>query len=171
MSWPPESEQKLKKLWKDGLTGSEIAKFFGTTRSAILGKVHRLKLETRATSKRTTNTTKLKTEDTGEVKREKLVGRKSKFKALLLDKSFPPEQPTKLEDLTDEHCRWPLGERMEPATFFCGRKPLEIKNSGKKYTYCELHLLYGYVSKSDKEEDQISEEEVPKFIEKKVKSA
>ena len=76
MSWTPESEQKLKKLWKDGLTGSEIAKFFGTTRSAILGKVHRLKLETRATSKRTTNTTKIKTEVTGEVKREKLVGRK-----------------------------------------------------------------------------------------------
>ena len=165
MSWTPESEQKLKKLWKDGLTGSEIAKFFGTTRSAILGKVHRLKLETRATSKRTTNTTKIKTEVTGEVKREKLVGRKSKFKALLLDKSFPPEQPTKLEDLTDEHCRWPLGEKLKPAKFFCGRKPVD------KFPYCELHLLYGYVSKNEKEEDAIGDEDIPKFIEKKIKSA
>ena len=165
MSWTPESEQKLKKLWKDGLTGSEIAKFFGTTRSAILGKVHRLKLETRATSKRTTNTTKIKTEVTGEVKREKLVGRKSKFKALLLDKSFPPEQPTKLEDLTDDHCRWPLGEKLQPVKFFCGRKPTE------KFVYCALHLMIGYQSKNEKEDDIITEEDIPKFIEKKIKSA
>ena len=119
MSWTPDSELKLKKLWKEGLTGSEIAKFFGTTRSAILGKVHRLKLEARSVSKKITTTTKVKTENSGEIKQEKLIGRKNKFRALLLDKSFPPEQPTKLEDLTDEHCRWPLGKKMEPASFFC----------------------------------------------------
>ena len=56
-----------------------------------------------------------------EIKKQKL-GRKAKFKALLLDKNFEPENPTKLENLTDKLCRWPLGERMEPAKFFCGRK-------------------------------------------------
>ena len=81
-----------------------------------------------------------------------------------------PVNPTKLLDLTDEHCKWPLGEKMEPATFFCGRKPVESKNLGKKLPYCELHLLYGYVSKSDKEEDQINEEDLPQFIEKKIKA-
>ena len=171
MSWTNESELKLKELWKKGLTGSEIAKFFGTTRSAILGKVHRLKLEGRAVSKKTTNKTRVKTENNIETKHAKLDSRRSKFKALLLDKSFPPEQPTKLEDLTDEHCRWPLGKKMDPASFFCGRKPLESKTTGKKYPYCELHLLYGYVSKTDKDEDQITEEDIPKFIEKKIKSA
>ena len=54
MSWTQELETKLKDLWKKGLTGSEIAKTFGTTRSAILGKVHRLKLESRTTTKKTT---------------------------------------------------------------------------------------------------------------------
>ena len=38
-----------------------------------------------------------------------------------------------LEDLTDETCRWPLGPKLEPASFFCGRKPVESKNSGKKF--------------------------------------
>ena len=172
MSWTPELELKLKELWRKGLTGSEIAKSFGTTRSAILGKVHRLKLEARTVSKKTTATAKVKTENnSGEAKQEKLTGRRNRFKALLLDQSFPPEQPTKLEDLTDDHCRWPLGKKMEPATFFCGRKPLESKNTGKKYPYCELHLLYGYVSKSDKEEDKINEEELPQLIEKKIRSA
>ena len=52
MGWTTEKEEKLKELWKKGLTGSEIAKTFNTTRSAILGKVHRLKLEARAVSKK-----------------------------------------------------------------------------------------------------------------------
>jgi len=166
MSWTRDLELKLKDLWKKGLTGSEIAKSFGTTRSAILGKVHRLKLEARATSKKS----KTKTENNVQIKQEKLIGRGSRFRALLLDKSFPPEQPTELEDLTDETCRWPLGQQLDPATFFCGRKPVESKNSGRRFPYCELHLLRGYVSKSDKEEDQINEKDIPEFIEKKTKS-
>jgi hypothetical protein len=32
-------------------------------------------------------------------------------------------------------------------------------------------LLYGYVSKNEKEEDAIVDEDIPKFIEKKIKSA
>ena len=83
----------------------------------------------------------------------------------MLDPSFPKENPTILEDLTDEHCRWPLGEKLKPAKFFCGRKPVD------KFPYCELHLLYGYVSKNEKEEDAIGDEDIPKFIEKKIKSA
>ena len=83
----------------------------------------------------------------------------------LLDKNFPPENPTELENLTDEHCRYPLGERLEPAKFFCGRKPVD------KFPYCELHLLYSYTKKSESEEDVITEEDIPKFIEKKIKTA
>ena len=54
---------------------------------------------------------------------------------------------------------------MKPASFFCGRKPLE------KFTYCKLHLLYAYQPKNAKEEDIVSEEDIPQFIEKKIKSA
>ena len=171
MSWTPERESKLKELWKKGHTASQIATLIGeTTRNAVIGKAHRLNLEARAISKKTLARTKAKTENNVSIKPEKL-SRKARFRSLLIDKSFPPEQPTKLEDLTDETCRWPLGPKLEPATFFCGRKPLESKNSGKKFTYCELHLLYGYVSKSDKEEDIVTEDDIPQFIEKKIKSA
>lgn len=34
---------KLKELWEAGKTGGEIAEAFGTTRSAIMGRVHRLR--------------------------------------------------------------------------------------------------------------------------------
>ncbi len=83
----------------------------------------------------------------------------------MLDPSFPKENPTILEDLTDAHCRWPLGEKMKPAKFFCGRRPVD------KYQYCEIHMLTGYVTKNEKEEEAIGDEDIPKFIEKKIKSA
>ena len=165
MSWTPERENKLKDLWKKGHTASQIATIIGdTTRNAVIGKAHRLNLEARAVSKK--SAPKLQTDNkiAPEAKPQKL-GRKARFKALLLDKNFEQENPKNLEELTDETCRWPLGHPYEENFYFCGRTPME------KFPYCELHLLYGYVSKSDKEEDQIQEEDLPKFIEKKIKSA
>ena len=164
MSWTPEREEKLKGLWKKGHTASQIAALLGgTTRNAVIGKAHRLNLEARATSKRPIQ--KENTENNNVESKPQKLGRKARFKALLLDKNFEAENPTKLEDLTDSHCKWPLGEKMKPAIFFCGRKPLE------KFTYCKLHLLYAYQPKNAKEEDIVSEEDIPQFIEKKIKSA
>ena len=165
MSWTPERERKLKELWTKGHTASQIASIIGnTTRNAIIGKAHRLNLEARAKSKKSAPKVQTENNITPEVKTQKL-GRKAKFKALLLDKNFPAENPTKLEDLTDDHCKWPLGEKLQPASFFCGRRPVE------KFPYCQLHLLYGYQSKNEKEEDIITDEDIPQFIEKKIKSA
>ena len=165
MNWTPEREEKLKKLWKKGHSGSEIAIMLGdTTRNAVIGKVHRLKLETRLISKKSAQKVNTEKDNGLEVKNQKL-GRKARFKALLLDKNFEPENPTKLEDLSDDHCRWPIGEKMEPASLFCGRKSME------KFPYCKLHLLYAFQPKNAKEEDLITEEDIPQFIEKKVKSA
>ena len=165
MSWTPDREEKLKSLWKKGHSGSQIAAILGnTTRNAVIGKAHRLKLETRSVSRKSTHKINSENYKTTEVKNQKL-GRKARFKALLLDKSFEPENPTKLEDLTDNHCRWPLGEKMEPASLFCGRKSME------KFPYCKLHLLYPFQPKNAKEEDINTEEDIPQFIEKKIKSA
>ena len=82
-----------------------------------------------------------------------------------MDKSFEQENPKKLEELTDETCRWPIGHPYEEKFYFCGRKSLE------KFSYCKLHVLYAFQPKNAKEEDQITEDDVPKFIEKKIKSA
>tara|TARA_Y100000590_G_scaffold417030_2_gene516354 strand:+ start:111 stop:608 length:498 start_codon:yes stop_codon:yes gene_type:complete len=165
MSWTPERENKLKELWKKGHTASQIAELIGgTTRNAVIGKAHRLNLQARAISKRPKSTTQSKAVSTGEIKQEKL-GRKARFRSLLLDKNFEPENPKKLEELTDETCRWPIGHPYEENFYFCGRKPME------KFPYCKLHVLYAFQPKNAKEEDQITEEDIPKFIEKKIKSA
>ena len=168
MSWTAEKEKKLKELWTKGHTASQIASLLGeTTRNAVIGKAHRLNLEARAVSRRTlSNKTNNNIEQSSspDIKNKKL-GRKAKFQALLLDKSFEPENPKTLEELTDETCKWPIGHPYEEKFYFCGRHSIE------KFPYCKLHVLYAFQPKNAKEEDQISEEDIPQFIEKKIKSA
>ena len=166
MSWTAEKEEKLKQLWKKGHSGSQIARMLGNgaTRNSVLGKAFRLKLEARAVSKKSTSKTRTKRDSSPEIKTQKL-GRKEKFKALLLDKNFEQENPKKFEELTKETCKWPIGHPYEEKFYFCGRKPME------KFPYCKLHVLYAFQPKNAKEEDQITEEDIPKFIEKKIKLA
>ena len=166
MSWTAEKEEKLKQLWKKGHSGSQIARMLGdgATRNSVLGKAFRLKLEARAVSKKSTSKTHTKKDSSPEIKTQKL-GRKAKFKALLLDKNFEPENPKKLEELTKKTCKWPIGHPYEEKFYFCGRKPIE------KFPYCKLHVLYAFQPKNAKEEDQITEEDIPKFFEKKIKLA
>ena len=164
MSWTTERERKLKELWKKGHTASQIAEMLGdTTRNAVIGKAHRLNLQARAASKKTSAKVNAVNNITQEFKTQKL-GRKAKFKALLLDKNFEQENPKKLEELTDLTCRWPIGHPYEKKFYFCGRKPLE------KFPYCKLHVLYAFQPKNAKEEDMITEEDLPVY-EKKIKSA
>ena len=164
MSWTPDREKKLKDLWKKGHTASQIASIIGgTTRNAVIGKAHRLNLQARAISKKITS--KTKTEENNVPTKEGKLSRKARFKALLLDKNFEPENPKKLEELTDETCRWPIGHPYEKTFYFCGRKSLE------KFPYCKLHVLYAFQPKNAKEEDIVTEEDIPQFIEKKIKSA
>ena len=165
MSWTHERQEKLRQLWKEGHSASQIAGMLGdTTRNAVIGKAHRLNLEARAVSKKSETNTHKQKNNYPEVKVQRL-GRKARFKALLLDKNFEKENPIKLEELTDKTCRWPIGHAHEKNFYFCGREPME------KFPYCKLHVLYAFQPKNAKEEDQITEDDIPKFIEKKIKSA
>ena len=164
MSWTEEKVAKLKELWGKGNTASQIAEIIGgISRNAVIGKAHRLNLSakiktrTAATSENFDNSSNEKN-----IKSKKT--RKSKFKSLIIEKDFEPENPKQLEELDENSCKWPIGHPNEKSFYFCGRSSL------KDFSYCKLHLLYAYQPKGKKEE-AADKEEVPDFIEKKIKTA
>ena len=57
------------------------------------------------------------------------------------------------------------GHPDEPSSSFCGRKTVD------KYSYCPLHLMIIFQPKGKKEDLTDKDDDVPKFIEKKIKSA
>ena len=164
MSWTLEKVGKLKQLWGKGNTASQIASIIGgVTRNAVIGKAYRLNLAAKSIQKKNNfNQVSQHQENTPQPERKT---RKSRFKSLLLDKSFEPENPKSLEELHDGICRWPIEHPNEPDFYFCGRKSM------KDFSYCKLHVLYAFQPKNKKEDLLNKENEVPQFIEKKVKSA
>ena len=164
MSWTDEKVEKLKELWTKGHTASQIAEKLGdTTRNAVIGKAHRLNLEARAPSKQSSQSS---TSENRPTRRGSVpTSRKAKFQSILLDKNFEPENPKTLEELTDETCKWPIGHPNEEKFYFCGRKP------EGEFPYCKLHVLYAFQPKGTKEEVLDKEDDIPEFIEKKVKAS
>ena len=164
MSWTEEKVTKLKELWGKGNTASQIAEIIGgISRNAVIGKAHRLnlseKIKTRAASP-SQNYNNLSNDTNVKTKR----GRRSKFKSLIIEKDFEPENPKQLEELDESSCKWPIGHPNEKSFYFCGRSSL------KDFSYCKLHLLYAYQPKG-KKEDPAEKEDDQEFIEKKIQSA
>ena len=166
MSWTEEKIEKLKELWGKK-TANEIAQIIGNiSRNAVIGKAHRLNLSLKFRSKK--NLTGSFTKSKNPVEKKHLgKDRKSKFKSLIIDKNFEPENPKTLEELDENTCKWPIGHPNEKNFYFCGRTSL------RDFSYCKLHLLYAFQQKNDKKENiTINKEDgVPKFLAKKIKSA
>ena len=164
MSWTEEKVAKLKELWGKGNTASQIAEIIGgISRNAVIGKAHRLNLSAKIKTRTAISNQNFDNSlNENNIKIKK--GRRSKFKSLIIEKDFEPENPKQLEELDENSCKWPIGHPNEKTFYFCGRSSI------KDFSYCKLHLLYAYQPKGKKEEASVKEE-VQEFIEKKIQSA
>ena len=146
--WTDEMTERLKALWTEGHSASEIAAvIFGETqrsftRSAILGRVHRLGLEGRRKEPRHSR------QRANLPPTHKVVVRKcGRFGYAL--RQFPADQPDPFSHeppakhncgllaLTEDACRWPVrGEGLD--TVFCGSQ------SAKERPYCAYHCGLAY---------------------------
>jgi GcrA cell cycle regulator len=162
MAWTEERIAKLKHGWESGMTATQIAEMLGegVTRNAVIGKAHRLGLESRPSPVKATDTA------------PSPVAAPAPRPAPPAPASPPPAAPvaaaplapapvdpapmpavarpaakpakggkqgrTTLLDLNDKVCKWPIGHPGEPDFHFCG------KPSQAGFPYCGEHCLVAY---------------------------
>ena len=163
MSWNDEKVAKLKELWGKGNTASQIAEIIGgISRNAVIGKAHRLNLSAKIKTRTKSLNQNLRSNNE-DLKIQSGRNKRSKFKSLIIEKDFEPENPKQLEELDDNSCKWPIGHPDDKTFYFCGRSSL------KDFSYCKLHLLYAYQPKG-KKEDSNEKDDVQNYINKKVQT-
>jgi GcrA cell cycle regulator len=161
MSWTDERVELLKKLWSDGLSASQIAaELGGITRNAVIGKVHRLGLSGRAKSassaaprqrKARTSTHMLRI-GRGAVRGNTALAHayETETEAVpeLIDNIIPIGQRRTILELTEQTCRWPIGDPGSTEFFFCGG------NTVNGLPYCAYHSRVAYQPASDRRRDR-----------------
>src|SRR5207302_95043 len=161
MSWTDERVEMLKKLWADGLSASQIAaELGGITRNAVIGKVHRLGLSGRAKSPSSASPRPRKPRAHPHmlrVSRPSMRGNVALAHAYeyemesepeLLDNVIPIGQRRTILELTEETCRWPIGDPGTAEFFFCGGQ------TTTGLPYCSFHSRIAYQPAGDRRRDR-----------------
>ena len=118
MSWNEEKVNKLKELWGKGNTASQIAEIIGgISRNAVIGKAHRLNLSAKIKT-RTPTSNQIFENLLNEKNNKTKKNRRSKFKSLIIDKDFEPENPKQLEELDENSVNGQLDILMKSLFIF-----------------------------------------------------
>lgn len=146
--WTEDRVEQLKALWKDGLSCTQIANAMGgTTRNAVIGKVHRLKLSKRREARHTGPLRQRPPRIPHPVKarvrpQPKPTEKPRQIKPDIAPEPFefsvsawqplPGSRPVTMEHMTG--CKWPVGHPYGTETaLFCNCEPMEGK------PYCREH--------------------------------
>jgi len=138
MEWNEERVAALARLWREGLSASQVARRLGgVTRNAVIGKAHRLGLTMRDAPSRP-NLPGAKLPGVKLAKRPQSEPRAPSPPprvAPMAPRTIAAEvAPTAtLLSLDEDGCRWPIGDPARPDFGFCGR----TRNRGR--AYCAEH--------------------------------
>ena len=127
MEWNEERITALKSMWLNGLSASEVARQLGgVSRSAVIGKVHRLGISWRDTPERKrnvggrpSNRLRARSEEATAPRRE---APPAPRKAPVSRTPFETTAGATILTLRDNSCRWPIGDPGEADFGFCGRE-------------------------------------------------
>lgn len=128
--WTLARIAELKQLWGAGKTAGAIgAALGGISRSAVLGKVFRLRLvaNNRRRSAAAPDDSPARRR-AGKAPPPRVLPAKSRRKTLL--------------ELTNECCRWPYGELGARRFFFCGEMGADV---ARGIPYCPRHMARAYI--------------------------
>lgn len=152
--WTAQKIERLKQLCDEGLPASEIAYKLGfATRSAVIGKIHRLGLvkASKPIQQREPGSNIRPQNVCPQVIEKAHYTRKRRLRISLIetpnspptqpvyiqpseyDKNIPLEQRKSLLELNSISCRWPCGDPLKPDFFFCG--------AITEHTYCAHHMI------------------------------
>jgi GcrA cell cycle regulator len=138
--WTDERIERLKQLWAQGLSCSQIAsELGGVSRNGVIGKVHRLGLAARH---RTPAKPKLPRHRVVKARPWRVVPAAALVAVVTqpLEAAMPP--PTvrySLLDLKPGQCKWPHGDPQNRENFwFCGGKAID------GHPYCLQHCRLAY---------------------------
>src|SRR5690349_13353232 len=124
MSWTDERIERLKAMWTEGLSASQIARSLGeVTRNAVIGKVHRLGLAGRAVAPRTERP-RPAPQAQPQPRIQAAPPRVSPLRAEPVVEEALEPMPTNaitVADLSASVCRWPIGDPAKVDFRFCGR--------------------------------------------------
>jgi GcrA cell cycle regulator len=175
MSWTDERVERLKTLWSEGLSASQIAAELGSvTRNAVIGKVHRLGLSGRAKPQvqpsrpQVASPTRVKASSARPIVQNQSsrggpahpisVGATAlKADALaepvlvtapVVDVDPPTFERVTILNLTEQTCKWPVGDPGKPDFFFCGRK------SDVGIPYCAFHARLAYQPSAERRRER-----------------
>lgn len=140
MGWTDEQVEELKRLWDKGLTTGEIGKALGVSKNAVVGKAHRLGLNSRPSPIRRSDDDNTTVRTVAPLQDEE---KKKETKSQASAKKTAEKEKKKLftvNDLTSSSCRWPIGDPKDEDFHFCGKEALPDK------PYCAEHAAIAYVS-------------------------
>ncbi|HZP18915.1 MAG TPA: GcrA family cell cycle regulator [Bauldia sp.] len=162
MNWTEERVELLKKYWAEGLSASQIAaQLGGVTRNAVIGKVHRLGLSGRAKPASSgPRPRKSRVASVHRPSRGYISGNTAlKIHAQPAPRRVPAQVP--IEDLvapislrvsllalTDQMCKWPLGDPATAEFHFCGHRNFN------GLPYCEYHSRVAYQPVNDRRRER-----------------
>ncbi len=141
-AWTVERIDLLRKLWAEGETATAIAaRLGGISRSAVLGKVFRLRLcvggGVAASQAQKKTKGRDRSEKAGPLARRRRSGKRDNRPRC------PPagRQGKTLFELTNDSCRWPHGRPGTERFFFCGATGADLERG---IPYCARHMRHAY---------------------------